>query len=167
MYEILTPTPGLPQFPREHLLTVYMGNARLLLPGTPEYEEFEGLKTGDLATNPVVVLYIPHGEDAIFGIGHFAPAYPDNKLIKQFENELKEAGINARELWGYGQVIPDRKNRYSWRISRAESHFRAKFPNTQLFPPDFVSYSMPSKDTSQAILLKSGRLVIPWDGRVR
>lgn len=165
MQEILTPTPEQLQHPREHLLTVDIGKAILLIPGTPEYEEFYGLKTGDLDRHPAIVLYILYGEEAILGMGHSFPAYSDNKLVKQFENELKKAGINARELWG-GQVIPDRENRYPWRISRAGSHFRAKFPNTQLFPPTFVSYSMPTEDIPQAVLLRSGRLIIPWDGRI-
>jgi len=164
--------PEGPRPPQEHLLQVYIGKARVLIPETPEYEEYDGLETGGLSTCVGIALCIPRGEESIFGIGHSIPSQHISRLVEQFEKQLREAGTDLRERRGFVELIPGQMTYYKEksylrnRITRAGEYLRERYPNLQPFPISLVSYSVLSGHLSSRVkLLKGGRLIISGEGK--
>jgi len=163
------------QPPQEHLLHVNMGNAKLLLPGTPKYEQYDGLETGALASCTGIALYIPQGSDVVLGIGHLAPSQNPSSLIEKFKEQLGKAGIDFghfRQQQGFIELTPGQttynreKSHLRDKIAHFEEYLREQFPKLKSFPSRYVSYSVLSGHLSSSVkLLKNGRLIISGEGK--
>lgn len=164
-----------PKTPKENLLHVYMGRAYLLLPHTPEYDQFDGIETGGLATCSGIALYIPQEQGAILGIAHLLPSQRAESAIQQFNRQLLEAGLDRAALHqkpGFLSVVPgqttyDRvKSNLRERINQVQEILRQQFPLLESFPTAKVSHSVLSGHTSSSVkLFKDGRLVIAGEGK--
>ncbi len=161
--------------PKEHLLHVYMGRGRLLLPNTLEYQQYNGLQTGALASCTGIAIYIPYGSEPILGIGHVAPSQEASSLMEQFREQLREAGIDFhrfQQSQGYIELIPGQttydkeKGHLREKISHMQDYLKEKFPKLSAFPNQAVSYSVLRGHLSSSIrLLKSGNLIILGEGK--
>ena len=163
------------QPPREDLLQVYMGNARLLLPSTQEYKQYEGLETGALASCSGIALYIPQSQGVILGICHLASSQNPSSLIEKFTEQLRGVDMdfnNFRQQLGFIEFIPgqttyDRAKKYlADRIANTQRYLKEQFPNFIGFPSGCVSYSVLSGHLSSSVkLFKNGRLIISGEGK--
>ena len=171
---ILVP-PELPKPPEENLLQVHMGGAHLLLPNTLEYDQFEGVETGALASCSGIALYIPHENDAILGVAHLAPSQGAVHAIQQFNRLLLEAGLDRTVLYqesGFlsfieGQATYDRgKSLLRDDALQKLEYFQRQFPKLKGFPNNKVSYSVLRGHVSSRVkLFKDGKLVISGEGK--
>lgn len=161
--------------PVENLVYVSMGRGRILIPGTPEYTQNDGLKTSALATCTGFALYMPDAEEALLAIAHLMPSQTVHSLMEQFREQLGAVGISFADFRlrpGYvqliaGQTTYDRGKGYLRdRISRNGDQLKEVFPGCKGFPFQKVSYSVLSGHLSSSMrLYKDGSLAIVGEGK--
>ncbi len=161
--------------PEENLLHVFMGEARLLIPNTPEYRQYGGLETGALASCTGFALYVPKDNEAILGIAHLAPSQSIYSFIEKFTDQLRATGIDPHQIKqseGFMEVIPGKitydkdKNLLRDETAQFTGGFKKQFPNFRSFPSNKVTFSVLSGHLSSHVkLLKDGKLAILGEGK--
>lgn len=157
-------------------LYVPEGSGKLLIPGSQEYNLYQGLETGGLASCFGIALYFFYKDEGTpwpwLGLIHLNPSKDFLSMVEALKDQAISLGkvFDPRNIIGFSKVIRGQttyeKEYLESRFNNLNNLVQETFPQLQPFPSYLVFYSVLRGHLSIGVrLLKNGRLIIEGEGK--
>lgn len=163
---------SLERLEKPNLFYVPGGSSKLLIPGSQEYNLYQGLETGGLASCFGIALYFLDKERIPWlGLIHLNPSQSLLSVVDSLKDQIPLGKVfNPRNIRGFSEVIRGQttyeKEYLETRFNDLNNLVKETFPKLQPFPSSLVSYSVLRGHLSVGVrLLKNGQLIIEGEGR--